>query len=150
MSVGVQRKPCRKMPQHARYGFDVHAVLQCQRCEGMSEVVKAYVRQSCVFQNFLTPFVASIAAASFALHSACVLPRTFLMMRFIVSTSAPHLSCCRGRKCMISYSREEFPKVKDTTLKPTLTLLPNKTIWEANPMKKLIPANITSITAVWN
>ena len=36
MSVGVQRKPCRKMPQHARYGFDVHAVLQCQRCEGVS------------------------------------------------------------------------------------------------------------------
>ena len=35
MSVGVQRKPCRKMPQHARYGFDVHSVLQCQRCEGV-------------------------------------------------------------------------------------------------------------------
>ena len=35
MSVGVQRKPCRKMPQHARYGFDVHTVLQCQRCEGV-------------------------------------------------------------------------------------------------------------------
>ncbi len=51
---------------------------------------------------------------------------------------------------MVSYSRGAFPKVKDTTLKPTLTLLPNKTIWEANPMKKLIPANITSITAVWN
>ena len=50
----------------------------------------------------------------------------------------------------ISYSRGVFPKVKATTLKPTLTLLPNKTIWEANPMKKLIPANITSITAVWN
>ena len=33
MGVGVQRKPCRKMPQHARYGFDVHAVLQGQRCE---------------------------------------------------------------------------------------------------------------------
>ena len=97
-----------------------------------------------------TPFAASIAAASFALHSACVLPRTFLMMRFIVSTSAPHLSCCRGRKCMVSYSRGAFPKVKDTTLKPTLTFLPNKTIWEANPMKKLIPANIPSITAVWN
>lgn len=39
---------------------------------------------------------------------------------------------------MVSYSRGAFPKVKDTTLKPTLTLLPNKTIWEANPMKKLI------------
>ena len=35
MSVGVQRKPCRKMPQHARHGLDVHAVLQCQRCEGV-------------------------------------------------------------------------------------------------------------------
>ena len=35
MSVGVQREACRKMPQHARYGFDVHSVLQCQRCEGV-------------------------------------------------------------------------------------------------------------------
>ena len=35
MSVGVQRKPCRKMPQHARHGLDVHAVLQGQRCEGV-------------------------------------------------------------------------------------------------------------------
>ena len=35
MSVGVQREACRKMPQHTRYGFDVHAVLQCQRCEGV-------------------------------------------------------------------------------------------------------------------
>ena len=35
MSVGVQREACRKMPQHARYGFDVHTVLQCQRCEGV-------------------------------------------------------------------------------------------------------------------
>lgn len=35
---------------------------------------------------------------------------------------------------MVSYSRGVFPKVKATTLKPTLTLLPNKTIWEANPI----------------
>ena len=35
MSVGVQREACRKMPQHTRYGFDVHTVLQCQRCEGV-------------------------------------------------------------------------------------------------------------------
>ena len=35
MSVGVQREACRKMPQHARYGLDVHSVLQCQRCEGV-------------------------------------------------------------------------------------------------------------------
>ena len=41
MGVGVQRKPCRKMPQHARYGFDVHTVLQGQRCEGVAQVMKA-------------------------------------------------------------------------------------------------------------
>ena len=33
MRISVQREACRKMPQHARYGFDVHAVLQGQRCE---------------------------------------------------------------------------------------------------------------------
>lgn len=35
MSVGIQREACRKMSQHARHGFDVHSVLQCQRCEGV-------------------------------------------------------------------------------------------------------------------
>ena len=35
MSVGVQREACRKMPQHARHGLDVHTVLQGQRCEGV-------------------------------------------------------------------------------------------------------------------
>ena len=35
MSVGVQREACRKMPQHTRYGLDVHTVLQGQRCEGV-------------------------------------------------------------------------------------------------------------------
>ena len=38
MSVGVQREACRKMPQHARYGFDVHTVLQGQRCESVAQV----------------------------------------------------------------------------------------------------------------
>jgi len=32
----------------------------------------------------------------------------------------------------------EFPKDKETTYKLTLTLLPNNTILEVNPMKKLI------------
>ena len=35
MSVGVQREACRKMPQHARHGLDVHTVLQGQRCESV-------------------------------------------------------------------------------------------------------------------
>ena len=35
MRISIQREACRKMPQHTRYGFDVHAVLQSQRCEGV-------------------------------------------------------------------------------------------------------------------
>ena len=35
MRISVQRKACRKMPQHTRHGLDVHTVLQCQRCEGV-------------------------------------------------------------------------------------------------------------------
>ena len=41
MSVGVQRKPCRKMPQHARHGLDVHAVLQGHGREGVAQIMKA-------------------------------------------------------------------------------------------------------------
>ena len=47
MSVGVQREACRKMPQHTRYGLDVHAVLQCQRCEGVAQVMEPHLRQPC-------------------------------------------------------------------------------------------------------
>ena len=35
MRISIQREACRKMPQHTRYGFDVHTVLQGQRCEGV-------------------------------------------------------------------------------------------------------------------
>ena len=47
MSVGIQRKACRKMPQHTRHGLDVHSVLQCQRCEGVPQIVEPYLWQSC-------------------------------------------------------------------------------------------------------
>ena len=51
MSVGVQREACRKMPQHARYGFDVHTVLQGQRCEGVTQVMETHLRQPCPLQD---------------------------------------------------------------------------------------------------
>ena len=35
MGVGVQRKACGVVTEHTADGFDVHAILQCQRCEGM-------------------------------------------------------------------------------------------------------------------
>ena len=44
MRVGVQREACRKMPQHTRYGFDVHSVLQGQRCEGVAQVMETHLR----------------------------------------------------------------------------------------------------------
>ena len=53
VGVGAECESGIVVAQHAADGFDVHAVLQCQRGEGVSEVVKAYVRQSCILQNFL-------------------------------------------------------------------------------------------------
>ena len=47
MRVGVQREACRKMPQHARYGFDVHAVLQGHGCEGVTQVMETHLWQPC-------------------------------------------------------------------------------------------------------
>ena len=51
MSVGVQREACRKMPQHARYGFDVHTVLQGHRREGVAQVMKAPVSGGTAFDR---------------------------------------------------------------------------------------------------
>ena len=51
--VGAERKDCIEVTEHTRYGFHVHAILQCQRCECVSQVMKSQVFQSGVFQNFL-------------------------------------------------------------------------------------------------
>ena len=53
VGVGAERKDCIEVTEHTRYGFHVHAILQCQRCECVSQVVKSQVFQSGVFQNFL-------------------------------------------------------------------------------------------------
>ena len=44
MGIGVQRETCREMSQHTGYGFDVHTVLECQRCERMSQIMEPYFR----------------------------------------------------------------------------------------------------------
>ena len=41
VGVGVQREPRRVVAQHTADGLDVHAVLQCHGCEGVTEVMKA-------------------------------------------------------------------------------------------------------------
>ena len=53
MRISVQRKACRKMPQHARYGLDVHSVLQGQRCEGVAQVMESDVLRADGLQNFI-------------------------------------------------------------------------------------------------
>ena len=48
VGVGAEGEARIIVAEHTADGFDVHAILQCQRCEGMSEVVKSDVRQSSV------------------------------------------------------------------------------------------------------
>ncbi len=39
MCVGVQREACGEMPQHSGNGFHIHTVLQCQRGEGVPQIL---------------------------------------------------------------------------------------------------------------
>ena len=51
VGVGAECESGVVVAEHTADGFDVHSVLQCQRCEGMSEVVKSDVRQPRVLQD---------------------------------------------------------------------------------------------------
>ena len=53
VGVGSQCESRVEMTEHTRYGFHVHAVLERQCRECMSQVMKSQVFQSCVFQDFL-------------------------------------------------------------------------------------------------
>ena len=53
VGVGAQSKARVVVAQHTADGFHVYAILQGQRSECVSEIVKAYVRQARVLQNFL-------------------------------------------------------------------------------------------------
>ena len=53
VGVGAERESRVEMTEHTRYGFHVYAVLERQRCECVSQVVKSQVFQPCVLQNFL-------------------------------------------------------------------------------------------------
>ena len=53
VGVGAECESSVIVAEHTADGFDVHPILQCQRCEGVSEVVKSDVRQPGVLQDFL-------------------------------------------------------------------------------------------------
>ena len=51
MGIGVQREPGGIVSQHPGDRFDVHTVLERQRCECVSQIMKAHLRQSRLFQH---------------------------------------------------------------------------------------------------
>ena len=53
VGVGAECESGIIVAEHTADGFDVHAILQCQRCEGMSEIMKADMLQSRVLEDFL-------------------------------------------------------------------------------------------------
>ena len=66
VGVGSQCESRVEMTEHTRYGFHVHAVLERQGRECMSQVVKSQVFQSGVFQNFLVDVDYRIRMVHFA------------------------------------------------------------------------------------
>ena len=42
VSISIQREARRVVAQHRGHRFDIHAVLQGHRCEGVSQVMEAY------------------------------------------------------------------------------------------------------------
>ena len=53
VGVGAECESGVIVAEHTADGFDVHAILQCQRCEGMAEIMKADMLQSRVLEDFL-------------------------------------------------------------------------------------------------
>ena len=53
VGVGSQRETCVEMTEHTGYCLYVHAILERQGRECVSQVMKSQVFQSGVFQNFL-------------------------------------------------------------------------------------------------
>ena len=51
VGVGVQREACGVMTQHRGHGFYIHAVLQRQRGEGVTQVMETHLRQPCPLQD---------------------------------------------------------------------------------------------------
>ena len=66
VGVGSQREARVEVTEHTRYRFYVHAILECQRCECVSQVVKSQVFQSRVLQNFLMDVDYRIRVVHFA------------------------------------------------------------------------------------
>ena len=68
VGVGAKRKSRVEVAEHTRYRFHIHAVLQRQGRECVSEVMKSQVFQPCVLQDFLVDVDHRIRV----IHPACL------------------------------------------------------------------------------
>ena len=66
VGVGAEREACVEVAKHTGYRFYVYAILERQRCECVSQVVKSQVFQPCVFQNLFVDVDHRIRMVHFA------------------------------------------------------------------------------------
>ena len=41
MGIGIQGEACREVAQHTADGLDIYAVLECDSCEGVAEIMES-------------------------------------------------------------------------------------------------------------
>ena len=60
MGVGVQSEAGGEVTQHSGHGLDVYTILQCDGCEGVSEVVESDLWNTCSCQHSFQHIVYTI------------------------------------------------------------------------------------------
>ena len=65
VGVGAESESGIIVAEHTADGFDVHPILQCQRCEGMSEIMKSDVRQPSILQDLLVQIYDGVGVVHF-------------------------------------------------------------------------------------
>ena len=103
VGVGAESETGVIVAEHTADGFDTHAILQCQRCEGMSEIMKADMLQSRVLEDFLMEVETIPAERKTALSSKirwastdCACPPAYLAHHLFLknaTTTAPGPRC---------------------------------------------------------
>ena len=75
VGVGAESESGIIVAEHTADGFDVHAILQCQRCEGMSEIMKADMLQPRVLEDPLVECYDRVGVIHFSCSAGWEHPR---------------------------------------------------------------------------
>ena len=60
MGVGVQGETCGEVAQHAGHRLDIHAVLECDSCEGVAKIMESDLVDTCPFKYPLQHIVDAV------------------------------------------------------------------------------------------